>query len=111
MEEFRLGVQKCRKTIQSAFSNKDIYKVRCARIIFHFLRRANDLRTARSHIMSAALKSGTTKIADQKEVKVNIPGKGKSLSGITGILNKKKQDEANKSTNIKKKWGVSIPKV
>ena len=106
MEAFRLGIQKCRKTIQCAVQSKNIYKVRGARIIFHLLRRAGDLRTARSQILSAAIQSGAKQIITKEPPK--IPGQGKSLSGLTGIIKKKETEKANKGVNIKKKWGISM---
>ena len=31
------------------------------------------------------------------------------MAGLAGIMSKKKQDEANKSTLIKQKWGAVAP--
>ena len=31
------------------------------------------------------------------------------MAGLAGIMSKKKQDEANKSTLIKQKWGAAAP--
>lgn len=43
-EEFRLGVQKCRKTIEDAIKDQDVFKVRGIQVFFNLLRRKMDLR-------------------------------------------------------------------
>ena len=81
---FRLGAQKCKKTIQVLVSSHSIYKVRGARIIFVLLRRASDFRTARSHILSKAIQSGTMKMVNKENAFDDVKGKGtkKNVAGI-----------------------------
>ena len=80
---FRLGAQKCKKTIQVLVSSHSIYKVRGARIIFVLLRRASDFRTARSHILSKAIQSGTMKMVNKENAFEDAKGKGtkKNMAG------------------------------
>ncbi len=52
MEAFRLGIQKCKKTIQESVSTGAVFKVPGVDVLFHMLRRAADLKTARSHFVA-----------------------------------------------------------
>ena len=45
LEEFRLGVQKCRKTIRDGVKNEQVFEGQGVEIVFHILRKAADMRT------------------------------------------------------------------
>lgn len=88
-----------------------------ARILFHLLRRATDLRTARSQFMSAtaaAEKNSKIGLAKDKESAfgVNkIPGATNcSLTGLSSIMKKKNTNEAMTKLNAKRNWNSTKPK-
>ena len=108
MEEFRLGVQKCRKTIQNAISSQNVFKVRGARILFRIFRRLNDMRTARFLV---AIQVQESPLEMNQAISQLARGPGAlsiNLSGLTGIVDRKKRDQQAAKQNIFKRWGKPI---
>ena len=112
MEEFRLGVQKCRKTIQNAVQNPAVFKSRGSRVIFKLFRRVSDIR-ASNDLFSAAKKKAKEMNADPDRMSefgaVKKPGTSTmSLTGLTGIVGRKKKEKDNAKSTIFKRWGKPI---
>ena len=44
VEDFRLGIQKCRKTIENACKDENVFKVKGIETFFRLQQRAGDMR-------------------------------------------------------------------
>ncbi len=109
MEEFRLGVQKCKKTIQNAIGSPGVFKVKGARIIFRMYRRLTDLRSANTFLNEVRKKASAT--AAEKEdplAKFGSRGMAISMTGLTGIVARKRKDQDEAKSVIAKRWGKPI---
>ena len=116
LEEFRLGIRKCRKLIQNAIS-PNVFRVRGARCLFKIFRRVSDLRTARGCLATAIASSTASKMDSKtkstKSQKANpfsdmkVPGGGNiSLTGLTSIVGRNKKDATSSKVKAKARWGI-----
>ena len=113
LEEFRLGIRKCRKLIQNAIS-PNVFRVRGAKCLFKIYRRLGDLRTARGCLATAIaskVESSNKKVAATEKTNpftdMKIPGGGNiSLTGLTSIVERKKKDASSSKLKVKTRWGI-----
>ena len=115
LEEFRLGIRKCRKLIQNAIS-PNVFRVRGAKCLFKIYRRLGDLRTARGCLATAIASNASkidSKIKSSKSETSNpfsemkVPGGGNiSLTGLTSIVGRKKKDATSSKLKAKTRWGI-----
>lgn len=109
MEEFRLGVQKCKKTIQNSVGSPNVFKVKGARIIFRILRRLADMRTANDFFATMKKKSQVAEEDPLDKLGGVTPGAlTVNLTGLTGIMERKKRDAKAAKGNIHRRWGKPI---
>ena len=73
-EDFRLGIQKCRKTIKDSVKDGSIFKRESAELLFKILRRTTEMRSS-------------------EITKFQFQGKSKKTLGFHGILNLIKKTE------------------
>lgn len=108
MEEFRLGVQKCKKTIQNSVGSPEVFKVRGARIIFRIFRRLADMRTARDFFTTMKKKSQAGSDDPLDNLRSTPGALQVNLTGLTGIMERKKRDVKASKINIHRRWGKPI---
>jgi hypothetical protein len=100
LEEFRLGVQKCRKTIRDGVRNELVFHGKGIEAIFHFLRKLADTRSGGNRYSSS-------KITSSDDVKLVIKCMVKLSDNNNNNNNKKPKRSTSTSNRLQQKQKTS----